>query len=164
MKNILCRLVAVLSLGLVALPMNALALEKTLAKDTRCSVCGMFVAKYPNWVVSLTLSDGETKYFDGVKDMMVFYFAPQKYGAKAGSTIMEITVTDYYTLSPVEARKAFYVVGSDITGPMGHELIPFTTKAAAEAFSKDHQGKDILAFEAITSEQVESMRAGQRMK
>lgn len=164
MKNTLCRLVVAAVLGLAALPGNVLAAEKAVGKEARCAVCGMFVAKYPNWVVSLTMSDGETKYFDGVKDMMVFYFAPQKYGAKAGATILATTVTDYYTLSPVEAKKAFYVVGSDITGPMGHEFIPFATKAAAEAFSKDHQGKDILAFEAITSEQVESMRAGQRMK
>jgi len=47
---------------------------------------------------------------------------------------------------------------------MGHEFIPFASKAAADSFSKDHQGKDIMTFEAITSEQVEAMRAGQRMK
>lgn len=163
MKKCLCKLAVIL--GLVALPVNVLAVEKTVVdKNTRCSVCGMFVAKYPNWVASLKTSDGETRYFDGVKDMMVFYFAPQKYGAKAGATIGEIMVSDYYSLGPVDARKAFYVVGSDVNGPMGHEFIPFTTKANAESFSKDHQGKGIVTFEAITSEQVESMRSGQRMK
>jgi nitrous oxide reductase accessory protein NosL len=164
MKNSLCKCIVLLSLGLFGLPMNALAVDTPVGKDTRCAVCGMFVAKYPNWIVSLTMSDGEIKHFDGVKDMLVFFFAPQKYGAKQGSSIKEISVVDYYSLSPVEARKAFYVVGSDITGPMGHEFIPFATKMAAEAFSKDHQGKQILPFEAITSEQVESMRSGQRMK
>jgi len=164
MKNTLRTLVVLMFLGLVALPVKALAVDKAVDKETRCAVCGMFVAKYPNWVVTLTLSDGETKYFDGVKDMMVFYFAPQKYGVKAGTTIGEITVADYYALTPVEAKKAFYVIGSDINGPMGHEFIPFASKSAAESFSKDHQGKEILTFEAITPEQVETMRAGQRMK
>ena len=164
MKNTLCKLVLVVLFGLAVMPANTLALDKAVGKDARCAVCGMFVAKYPNWVVTLTLSDGETKYFDGVKDMMVFYFAPQKYGAKPGSTINEISVADYYSLTPVEARKAFYVVGSDINGPMGHEFIPFAAKSAAESFNKDHQGKEILTFEAITSEKVEALRAGQRMK
>ena len=164
MRDVLLKLVILVFLSLVSLSANVLALDKAVSKDTRCAVCGMFVAKYPNWVVTLTLSDGETKYFDGVKDMMVFYFAPQKYGVKAGTTVAEISVADYYSLAPVEARKAFYVVGSDINGPMGHEFIPFASKAAADSFSKDHQGKDIMTFEAITSEQVEAMRAGQRMK
>ncbi len=164
MRNPLSRLVVLLFLGLILLPTPAFALDKAVNKDTRCAVCGMFVAKYPNWIVTLTLSEGETKYFDGVKDMMVFYFAPQKYGAKAGATVTAITVADYYTLNPLEARKAFYVVGSDINGPMGHEFIPFASKSAAESFSKDHQGKDILTFEAISTAQVEAMRAGQRMQ
>jgi len=166
MKNALFpKLVLVLLVGLmVVVSRPALAAEPAVAKDTRCAVCGMFVAKYPNWLATLTMSDGDIKHFDGVKDMMVFTFAPQKYGAKAGSTIATLTVKDYYSLAPLDARKAFYVVGSDVTGPMGHEFIPFADKAAAESFSKDHQGKSIVTFEAITADQVESMRAGQRMR
>lgn len=165
MKNTLVNYFLLLSLtGVLMAPASSPAAEQTVAKDTRCAVCGMFVAKYPNWLATLTMSDGETKHFDGVKDMMVFYFAPQKYGAKAGATIKEIQVNDYYTLSPVDARQAWYVVGSDVTGPMGHEFIPFATKDAAESFSKDHHGKKIQTFTEITAEQVESMRSGQRMQ
>ncbi len=163
MKNIFCSIAMVLLFSALMLT-DCLAAEKAIDKDVRCSVCGMFVAKYPNWSVTLTMNDGAVKYFDGVKDMMAFYFAPQKYGVKTGATITAIAVNDYYTLSPVDARKSFYVVGSDVTGPMGHEFIPFATKESAEAFSKDHQGKNILTFEGITLEQVEAMRTGQRMK
>lgn len=160
MKNALYTIIA---LVLLVGPQPALAGEQ-VAKDTRCAVCGMFVAKYPNWLATLTMSDGGIKHFDGVKDMMVFYFAPQKYGAKAEATITTLTVKDYYTLAPIDARKAFYVVGSDVTGPMGHEFIPFADQGAAESFRKDHQGKSVVTFEAITADQVESMRAGQRMR
>ena len=163
MKNIFCS-IAIVVLITALTPTKGWTAEKAVDKDTRCSVCGMFVAKYPNWLATLTMSDGEVKYFDGVKDMMAFYFAPQKYGAKQGATVQTIAVNDYYTLSAADAKSAFYVVGSDVTGPMGHEFIPFASKEAAEAFSKDHQGKDILTFEAITAERVESMRSGQRMK
>lgn len=144
---------------------NAFATEdKALDKTTRCAVCGMFVAKYPEWVCQITMSDGSSNYFDGVKDMMAFSFAPQKFGAEAGTTPSDYLVKDYYTLAPVDGKKAFYVVGSDTTGPMGTEFIPFATKEAAEAFSKDHHGKKILSFSMITTDMVESMRSGQTMK
>jgi nitrous oxide reductase accessory protein NosL len=34
---------------------------------------------------------------------------------------------------------AYYVLGSDIYGPMGRELIPFEKEADAKEFIKDHQ-------------------------
>lgn len=165
MRNALrTNLMLMLLVGLAVAIKPVLAAEQVVAKDTRCAVCGMFVAKYPNWLATLTMSGGEIKHFDGVKDMMAFTFAPQKYGAKAGDTITEQKVNDYYTLTPIDAQKAFFVVGSDVTGPMGQEFVPFADKTAAESFSKDHHGKSILTFEGITSDLVEAMRSGQRMR
>ena len=154
------QLVAFTSLGIA----NTEATD-IVPENARCSVCGMFVAKYPNWLAQINYdSPDETKFFDGVKDMMVFYFNPQKYGGPARETIKGIFVKDYYTLTWLEAKKAFYVVGSDIYGPMGHELIPFESKEAAESFSKDHHGKSILTFAEITSDLIESLRISQKMK
>ncbi|MBA3015357.1 MAG: nitrous oxide reductase accessory protein NosL [Proteobacteria bacterium] len=164
MKTSLPRIMLTLLLSVCAIDL-AFAIDiKGLDKGTRCSVCGMFVAKYPEWVCQIIMSDGSSKYFDGVKDMMAFSFSPQKYGADAGTTPNEYLVKDYYTLTSVDGKKAFFVVGSDTTGPMGSEFIPFATKEAAEAFSKDHQGKKILPFTEITADLVESMRSGQTMK
>ncbi len=134
-----------------------------VADDSRCQVCGMFVAKYPNWLTQVHSTDGQVAFFDGVKDMMVFHFNPEKYGAKADS-LTDIWVKDYYTLKWLDGRKAHYVVGSDVHGPMGHEFVPFATLEAAQAFMKDHHGKSILAFGDITSKKVESMRMGMKMK
>ena len=47
---------------------------------------------------------------------------------------------------------------------MGKEFIPFSKKEAAENFRKDHHGKRIILFDEITSEMVESMRSGHKMK
>jgi len=137
----------------------------TIPDQVRCTVCGMFVAKYPNWLAQIHYDNLEqTKFFDGVKDMMVFYFNPERYGGKSRETIRDIFVKDYYSLDWLSAKEAFYVVGSDVYGPMGHELIPFATREAAESFSKDHHGKDILIFDNITPELIETLRAGQRMR
>lgn len=118
--------------------------------DAKCPVCGMFVSKYPKWVASIVLNNKHTHYFDGVKDMMKFYFKPSQYAHKhSKDEIKKILVTDYYTLHAIDAKKAFYVVGSNIYGPMGEELIPFSSKEKAQKFSNDHFGKKVLGFEEI---------------
>jgi len=139
--------------------------DDTVSDKVRCTVCGMFVAKYPNWLAQIHYDNlDQTRFFDGVKDMMVFYFNPERYDGPAREAIRDIFVKDYYSLDWLSAKEAFYVAGSDIYGPMGHELIPFASQEAAENFSKDHQGKQILNFDEITPELVESLRAGQRMR
>ncbi len=137
---------------------------KEVEKDTRCSVCGMFVAKYPAWISQILFQNGKNEFFDGVKDMMAFYFQPRQYGGQKDNPVKEIWVKDYYSLNWSDGRKAFYVTGSDVYGPMGHEFIPFSSREAAEAFAKDHKGKSIFEFDQITGAMVDSMRVGTKMK
>jgi len=130
-----------------------------LTKIDKCPVCGMFVYKNPKWAAFIYYEkDGKSEYlaFDGVKDMMKFYFEPVKWGKYENikNNIKKIVIRDYYTLKPVLAESAWYVVGSDVWGPMGNELIPFKTEAAAKNFLRDHKGKKILRFSEITKELV----------
>jgi len=132
--------------------------------DSRCPVCGMFVAKYDVWITQIRY-DKETVFsFDGVKDMMAYYHSPESFGGRESKDIKEIWVKDYYSLKWVDARKAYFVVGSDVHGPMGHEFVPFAGKAAADAFLADHHGRQVMAFDDITEEQVEKLRVGNKMK
>lgn len=132
--------------------------------NTRCTVCGMFVAKYKNWITQVRLADGRVIFFDGVKDLMVFYFSPRQFGSVEQKDIKEIWVRDYYTLDWHDGRTAFYVVGSDVYGPMGKEFVPFASRDAAENFLHDHKGTKVLSFAEITDELVQSMRSGSRMR
>lgn len=134
-----------------------------VAKDARCPVCGMFVAKFPNWLTQLKLSNGHIETFDGVKDMMTYYFSPQSYGAAAGITVREVMVKEYYSQNWIDGRQAVYVLGSDVYGPMGHELIPFAGRPGAENFMKDHKGREVLLFSEITPQLVEALRKGHTM-
>lgn len=132
--------------------------QTEISKNERCPVCGMFVHKYPTWLAQVQLEDGSTFFFDGVKDMLAFYFEPEKYGAKG--SVEEIYVTDYYSQKWIDGTEAFYVTGSDVLGPMGHEFIPLATKEAAKSFLADHQGKAIKRFAEIDLDQVNAMRSG----
>ena len=133
-------------------------------KESRCPVCGMFVAKYPQWLTQVNMSDGSAEVFDGVKDMMAYYFSPQQFGAAKGITAGDVYVRAYYSQEWIDAQKAIFVLGSDVYGPMGHELIPFTSQAGAESFFKDHHGSKIFSFSEITPELVEALRKGHKMK
>jgi len=117
----------------------------------KCPVCGMFVARYPDWVSSLTFKDSTSVYFDGPKDLFTYYLNPGKYGPDMKrSDIAFLYVKDYYSLQSIDGLQAFYVSGSDVSGPMGKELVPFEKQADAEGFLKDHQGRKVLRFGEIT--------------
>lgn len=128
--------------------------------DEKCPVCGMFVYKYPRWAAQIFYKDGTKEAhfsFDGVKDMMKFYFEPTKWGdfeIKNKRDITNVVVTDYYTQRGIDARDAYYVIGSNVYGPMGKELIPFENKEDAKTFMTDHNGKEILKFEEITKKGI----------
>jgi copper chaperone NosL len=123
---------------------------KPTPKD-RCPVCGMFVAKYPDFLAEIVFRDGSVVFFDGVKDMFKYYLNMNKYDPKQKKTDVEsVYVNDYYSLTPVDGLKAYYVQGSDVFGPMGRELIPFEKEKDAKEFMKDHKGKVLLKFQEIT--------------
>ncbi|MDO8958932.1 MAG: nitrous oxide reductase accessory protein NosL [Rhodocyclaceae bacterium] len=116
-----------------------------------CPVCGMLVSKYPNWVATVLYRNGHAHHFDGAKDLFKYLFDLPKYApAHRREDILSIAVTDYYNLQKIDARKAFYVIGSDVLGPMGHELIPLATRTDAEEFLKEHKGYKILGFDQVT--------------
>lgn len=127
------------------------------AKD-KCPVCGMFVAKYPDWVAQIIFKDGAVFFFDGAKDMFKFYFNLKRYSPKRKvEDIGGLYVTDYYSLLPINGFSASYVIGSDVYGPMGRELIPFGKYQEAIEFRRDHKGKEILNFKDITPAVVKGL-------
>ena len=134
---------------------------KPSAKD-RCPVCGMFVAKYLEFHAEIIFKDGSYAIFDGIKDMFKYYFNLEKYNpSKKSSDIDSMYVTDYYDVIFIDARKAYYVSGSDVYGPMGREMIAFAKEKAARQFMTDHQGKSLLKFNEITYDLVKGLDGNQ---
>lgn len=126
-----------------------------------CPVCGMLISKYPNWTAAVTYRDGSAHFFDGAKDMFKYLQEPGKYATRhRKEDISSLVVTEFYGLTRIDARKANYVAGSDVMGPMGHELVPLETRADAEEFLKDHKGKQIYTFDQITPEIVDRVDNG----
>ena len=144
------RLLGLLVCILLFLPCLSLAGSTQPGARDKCAVCGMFVAKYPAWSASLTFKDGRTEFFDGAKDLFRFYQGLSRYAPRRNpSEIREMRVKDYYTLDTVDSRNAWYVIGSDVLGPMGREAVPFAREADARSFLKDHLGTRVLRFSEI---------------
>jgi copper chaperone NosL len=128
------------------------------AQKDKCPVCGMFVYKYPDFVAEIIFRDSSYAVFDGAKDMFKYYFNLSKYNPqKTLRDIDSLYVTDYYDLVLTDARQAFYVIGSDVYGPMGKELIPFVHRPDAQEFMRDHRGNAILQFREITPKTIEGL-------
>jgi len=121
------------------------------ADRDKCPVCGMFVAKYPDWIAEVAFRDGSYAVFDGPKDLFKYLADLKKYApTRRQADIEALYVMDYYSVKPIDGFTSFYVFGSDVYGPMGAEFIPFEKEADAREFQKDHQGKRILRHKDIT--------------
>ena len=131
--------------------------HKTGPKD-KCPVCGMFVAKYPDFAAQIQFRDGSTFHFDGAKDMFKYYLNLSRYApGKKPADITAVFVTNYYDLTLVDGLPAYYVLGSDVYGPMGRELIPFAKESEARDFLNDHKGKSIIRFRDVTAAVLRSL-------
>lgn len=131
---------------------SSLAAEpKMPGPQDRCPVCGMFVAPYPDWVATILFKDDTQLFFDGAKDLFRYYYSlPNKNDQRTPADIADIYLRDYYSTRLLPVDQLFLVLGSDVYGPMGHELIPIAGEDAAKTFAKDHNGKQILRFEQLT--------------
>ena len=149
-----------LSLALTLNP-DAQGADRKPAKPSpkdKCPVCGMFVAKHPDWIAQILFKDGSYAFFDGAKDMFKYYFDLKKYDpAKKPGDMKSIFVTEYYSLNPIDGLQAYYVAGSNVYGPMGKELIPFAKEEEAKEFMKDHQGRAVLRFKEVTPDLIRSL-------
>jgi len=136
--------------------LTAQGAENAFAKpgpNDKCPVCGMLVEPYRNWWASVVFADGTRAFFDGPKDLFKYISNLKKFNpSKQESDIAAVYVTDYYGTTQIDAKKAWYVTGSDVNGPMGPEPVPFGRESDAKTFLKDHKGKKVLTFEAAALE------------
>ncbi len=124
---------------------------KLPGKADRCPVCGMFVVPYPDWTSTIQFQGGAQLFFDGAKDLFRYYFSlPNKQDPRTREQISGIYLTDYYSTRLLPVEQLYLVLGSDVYGPMGHELVPVAGETAAQSFLKDHRGTKILRFEQLT--------------
>jgi nitrous oxide reductase accessory protein NosL len=143
---------------LVAVSFAAGPEDVTPSKDYRCPVCGMYVSMFPDWNARIKFKDSTVAIFDGSKDMFKYYLDMRKYNpSKSKDEVTAILVKDYYSTADIDALQAYFVIWSDVYGPMGHEPIPFEKEADAKEFLMEHKDMKILRFQDVMPEVILSL-------
>ena len=158
--RLLCATLATtfLTLGLAPTVTAADLSPQYVQRSTRCPVCGMYPYRTPQWMAQIVFNDQTASTFDSPVDMFRFLnnmivFDKQHKLADVGA----IWVADYGTKAWVDAKKAFYVIGSKALGPMNDPNLPaFATREAADAHIKAQGGK-LLQFGEVTREVIKSL-------
>jgi len=126
-----------------------------------CPVCRMQVKASDDWAAEIYFNDQTKLMFESPGDMLTFYLSPERYGVddvhKDRANIRKISVKDYQTKQPVDARQAKFVFKSNVEGPMGPDFLPFAKKEEAEAFVAANGGT-LLSLDEITSSMVREVR------
>lgn len=121
--------------------------------------CGMTLGEHPGPKGQIWLADQKQPvWFSSVHDTVAFTMLPEE-----PKDIRAIYVTDMAKAPSwrnaqlggwIDALDAFYVVGSDAAGGMGvPEAVPFSDKAAAGSFAKQHGGT-VVDFAGIPAVEI----------
>lgn len=115
-----------------------------LSDSDRCPVCAMFPARQPQAAAAMTLKSGETYYFCSNGCLLRAWLRPTVYLGKMKATIDRLVVLDYFSGKPIDARRATWVAGSDVVGPMGPAIVTLGDAGQLAAFKKRHGGQTIF--------------------
>jgi nitrous oxide reductase accessory protein NosL len=104
-------------------------------------------------VAAAVFKDGHVVGFEGARCLFIYSAVPKKFGIKVGD-IARRFVTDFHSGKMIDVTKAFLVLGSSVKGPMGYELIPFSTAEQAEKFKSEFAGKRVVQLGTVEFKDV----------
>tara|TARA_R110002167_G_scaffold248021_1_gene454005 strand:+ start:16637 stop:17137 length:501 start_codon:yes stop_codon:yes gene_type:complete len=128
-----------------------------------CHLCGMLISNFSGPKAELfrqgvTEADGNSvKKFCSTRDMFSFYLDPEN--KRNVTTILVHDMSKAPWDAPndgyfIDARKAWYVVGSDKIGAMGKTLASFSAKTDADAFATEFGGS-VIDFNAVSYQSLQ---------
>lgn len=136
---------------------------QAILEKMSCGVCGMYPARFPDWQTQIIFKDGMMVSFDGCKDMFKYLLNMAAYNKEhKREAVAAIWVRNRENGNWLDGEVAYYVVGSSAMGPMGSELVPFASAAAAQAFQGQNGGA-IKRFSEISMEVVDKLGMGNHM-
>ena len=126
-----------------------------ITASTSCSLDGMTLADFPGPKGQIHYAAGSPDFFCDTMEMFSIYLQPEQKKRITGIFTQDMGKTDWEKPQSnwIDARQAFYVLGSKKTGSMGPTLAAFNSQKDAESFAKSFGGK-VLRFEQVTSDMV----------
>lgn len=121
--------------------------------------CGMNLAEHEGPKGQVILTGGmDPFWFSSARDTVAFTMMPDEPKDYAAVYVSDMGKAPSWAQPGadnwVDARAAVYVVGSDAQGGMGGaEVVPFSDRAAADAFAREHGGT-VKPFAELTTAEV----------
>ncbi|WP_225333951.1 nitrous oxide reductase accessory protein NosL [Halomicrobium urmianum] len=148
----------------------------TLTTEHSCDVCGMVIPNHPGPSTEIFYRDQQPSGHDNPARFDSTWEAFQ-YDFQRDWERQVVYVTDYssvdYSLTQaegdllisthpeadafVDAESVTFVVGSEVKGAMGRDLIAFSDEADAESFADEHGGS-LATLDEVTEETISSLR------
>jgi copper chaperone NosL len=141
-----------------------------LELGTTCPVCGMKVGgnleaaatygyqagKLSGFagVAAAVFKDGTVASFDGARCLFVYNTIPKRVGIDVAN-IAHMFVTDFASKNLIDVNEAFLVLGSNIHGFMGYDLIPFASRDAADKFLAEYGGRRVVQAPSLAPKDVD---------
>lgn len=118
-----------------------------------CHVCGMAITRFPGPKgQAFTEREQHTRKFCSTKDMFAWFLQPENAGRDHTLYVHNMAQTDWNAPDDtrlIDAREAWYVVGSNRAGAMGPTLASFASEIEAKGFAEEYGG-EVLPFDGIT--------------
>lgn len=128
----------------------AASLASACKKELRCKNCGMKIDPASPWRTDLVAADGTTTHFDSPRCA----FTSWRSGKTSATTLK---VQDYYDRQWKEGSQLEFVIGGDVVGPMGPDLVP-VDRARATKFIQDHGADKALSVDEVTMAALDSIK------
>lgn len=126
-------------------------------RDSACALDGMLLADYPGPKAQIHY-EGRTEpdFHCDLAEMFALYLNPEQVRPIRAMYVQDMGMADWDAPRGhwIEAKGAWYVVGSSRMGAMGPAIGSFAGREAAEAFARRHGGR-VHGFGEITADMVE---------
>ncbi|WP_342774438.1 nitrous oxide reductase accessory protein NosL [Halomonas nitroreducens] len=125
----------------------AQAAPQPITAGDSCHVCGMLITEHPGPKGQAFLDGADApRKFCSTLELFVFLAQPETASRLSHAYVHDIGVTTWGTPADeafIRADEAWYVVGHDRRGSMGHTLASFADRDDAEAFRREHGGRTL---------------------
>lgn len=137
-------------------------LHKAVAMESadECHLCGMLITRFdgPKGEVFRKETGDQVLKFCSTRDMFSYYLDPENKRNVAQMFVHDMSkmpwgsdsIDDKYL---IDAKKSWYVVGSEKTGAMGETLASFSLQGDAQTFAKEFGG-EVLEFNSINYDTI----------
>ncbi len=115
-------------------------------------------------VAAVVFKDGKVVGFDSAGRHVSLYPSASQIQHQHWETLQNVFVTDYRDKKLMDAKQAFFVVGSEVQAGMGAEVMAFSKKEDAEKFNTEHKGKRVAAYAEVTADDVKSSKKMLKME